>query len=103
MKRADLANGMSVLYNLDPEGSVIIQYPDGSRVSTTWAHLARIESVINLLRGAYECLLKRAGRDDHLPVETLMEIDDLLYALDGGSGVRRDATSPASPKPSLGR
>lgn len=86
MKRTDLANGISVLYSLDPDGSVIIQYPDGSQVRTTWSQLARIESLIDLLRGAYEHLLKRAGRDDQLPVETLMEIDDLLYALRNSSG-----------------
>jgi len=81
MQRAVLNNGIAVLYTTDLQGKVVIQYPDGSQVRTTWSQLSRMETLVDALRQAYECLLKRVDQDTDLPVDTLMRIDDLLFAL----------------------
>lgn len=82
MKRVDLTNGIALFYSTDTQGRVIIKYPDGSQVQTTWGRLSRIETLIDHLRQAYESLLRQASAETDAPVETLVRIDDLLFALD---------------------
>jgi hypothetical protein len=81
MNRVELSNGISVVYGSDCQDSVVLEYPDGSRVQTTWTQLSHIERLIESLRQAYEVLLKEADSDSGIPVDALMRIDDLLYAL----------------------
>lgn len=85
MQHVNLINGIQLVYNADTQGHVIIEFPDGLQVRTTWGQLSRIETLIDCLRQAYESLLMRAGSDGNAPVDTLMRIDDLLFSLDRSS------------------
>lgn len=95
MNQIELANGISLLYSEDCEGRVVLRFPDGTQVQTTWTQLSHIETLINSLRQAYEILLKNADSDAKMPVDELMRIDDLLYALrrSGRSAPARHTTN----------
>ncbi len=95
MLRAELQNGVTAWYDPGPEGSLIMEYPDGSQVQTTWAQLRLIEKLIKCLRDVYEELLANAGRDGEAPtaMDTLFKMDELLFALNGWGERRRSRSS----------
>ena len=83
MMQAQLSNGITLWYNADPRGRVVLRYPGGDQVQTSWVQVALIETMIVRLRQAYEDLLQRAGNDtDAEPaIEMLAGLDDLLCTL----------------------
>jgi len=84
MNRMDLGNGIPILYGSDPRGKVVFQYPDGSRVQTTWTRLSRINALVESLRDLYEHLLLTASGDgsrSDAPIQKLMWVDDLLFEM----------------------
>lgn len=72
---------MTVWYETDCVGKLVVEYPNGTRVRTTWTQVGLIESLIQSLREAYEQLLLRAADAGDAPVQTLLRIDDLLSAV----------------------
>jgi hypothetical protein len=98
VRQTQLSNGVTVWFDADANGRLILRYPDGSQVQTTWSQVGMMEQVVQLLRELYEELLLRAsnGLDGATPsVDKLAQLDDLLFALTtAGRGTARGRSSP---------
>lgn len=84
--RTRLSNGVTVWHDADSNGTLVLEYPDGSRIKATWGQLALFETAVKSLREVYEYLLLRAAGDSQdscPPVDKLVQLDDLLFALGG--------------------
>nr|HQA00656.1 hypothetical protein [Phycisphaerae bacterium] len=84
VRQTQLSNGTTVWFDVDAHGRLIMQYPDGSQVQTTWKQVGMMEQVVQMLRELYEELLLRASTGLEGPalcVDKLAELDDLLFAL----------------------
>lgn len=83
--RTDLGNGVTVWCDADPDGKIVLHFPDGRMVRTCAAQLELMQAAVESLREAYEHLLGLAGgemAETAVPVDTLLRMDDLLFALD---------------------
>jgi hypothetical protein len=84
MNRNPISDGVEVLHAGQAKDRLVVCYPDGRRIETTWSRLAMINELIASLREAYELLLDRASREagcNPLPLEPLIRMDEVLYAL----------------------
>ena len=84
MNRNQINDGVEVLHAGKAREKIVVCYPDGRRIETTWSRLAMINELIASLREAYELLLDRAGREvgcNSFPLEPLMRMDEVLHAL----------------------
>ena len=83
--RTDLTNGVTVWCDADPDGKIVLHFPDGRMMRTCAAQLDLSQAAVKSLREAYEYLLGLAGGEmagAAVPVDALLRMDDLLFALD---------------------
>lgn len=99
MFQTTLSNGITVCYDGNTAGRLVLRYPDGSQVKTTWRQLGLMEVVVRSLRETYEYLLLRASgqaQEADPPVDQLVQLDDLLFALSEHSAATDQVTGCAS-------
>lgn len=81
MIQTRLTNGVTVCYEQGVDGPLLVRYPDGTQIRTTWNQLGHLERLVQSLRDVYEHLLLRESGERPtatFPIDKLAQLDDLL-------------------------